>query len=69
MLPVLMHFDLSPSPNFMEKNREYLAIFFMKDFLHLLQSKLGHKYKSETYFPAFRPSVHVLEISLIFIEN
>ena len=56
--------NLRPSSNFMTKKGEDLAIFFIKDFLHLIKFKLGHKYKkSETKFPAFRPSVHILKIS------
>ena len=34
-------FDLMPSSNFMTKKREDLAIFFIKDFLHLIKFKLG----------------------------
>ena len=36
-------FDLSPSSNFMTKKREDLTVFFIKDFLHLIKFKLGHK--------------------------
>ena len=36
---------LGLSSNFMTKKREDLAIFFIKDFLHLIKFKLGHKYK------------------------
>ena len=38
-------FDLRASSNFMTKKREDLALFFIKDFLHLIKFKLGHKYK------------------------
>ena len=43
---------LRPSSNFMKKNREDLAIFV---------SDINKK--SETRFPAFRPSVHILKNS------
>ena len=36
-------FDLRPSFNSMTKKREDLAIFFIKEFLHLIKFKLGHK--------------------------
>ena len=36
-------FDQSPSSNFMTKKGEDLAVFFIKDFLHLIKFKLGHK--------------------------
>ena len=38
-------FYSSPSSNFMTKKQEDLAVFFIKDFLHLIKFKLGHKYK------------------------
>ena len=37
-------------------------------FLHFIKSMLGHKKISETCFPAFRPSVHVLKMSFNFVE-
>ena len=39
---------LSPSSNFMKK-REDLAVFFIRDFLHLIKYKLGHKYKNRRH--------------------
>ena len=36
-------FHLCLSSNFMRKKREDLAIFFIKEFLHLIKFELGHK--------------------------
>ena len=58
---------LCPSSNFMTKEWEDLAVFFIKDFLHLIKSKLGNN--SETPFLASILSVHVLKISFFFIEK
>ena len=36
-------FDFLSSFNFMTKKREDLGFVFLKDFLHLIKFKLGHK--------------------------
>ena len=54
---------LCPSSNFMTN----LAFFFIKDFLHLIKSKLGNN--SETRFLASILYVHVLKISFFLLKN